>query len=114
MSQSTMTHEEAVTFRKELQDAVVKGEHLEKLEKNKDFQKLILKNYFQDHAVRLVHLLGDPNVYMVEDRKKQCESDINAIGKLAEYFRFVKQKASEAAINLQKLDEAIADFERGE
>jgi hypothetical protein len=69
---------------------------LQRLESNRDFRKVIKEGYLEKEAIRLVHLKADPAFQTVE-RQASIDTQINAIGQLAQYFRTVTFNASVAA-----------------
>lgn len=80
-----------------------RGDALNRLQSNKDFQELILTGYFKDEAVRLVHLKGDPNM---QEPAKQAAIvlQIDAIATLSQFFYTVTHLAKLA-------EKSIADGE---
>ena len=62
---------------------------LERLKENKDFQKLILKGYFQDKAVNGVSLLAQDAVIAAGKRPAVIESLV-AISHLEDFFIMVE------------------------
>jgi hypothetical protein len=88
------------------------AEALERLQKNRDFKKVILDGYFTQEAIRLVHLKADP-AFQTPDRQQSIITQIDAIGALHQYFQTMKylsaqaQKAIEAANEVR--DELLAE-----
>ena len=72
---------------------------LDKLYSNKDFKKVILDGYLKDEAVRLVLCKAHAN-HQNAEAQDQLTKDIDAIGRLNEYFRhvFVQGQMAEQAI----------------
>ena len=64
-------------------------ESLENLEKNKDFQKLILEGYLKDKAINGVSLLASPQIKQNNLRGNVMESLV-AISQLEDFFLTVK------------------------
>lgn len=64
------------------------GEALERLKGNRDFKKVILEGYFEQEAIRLVHLKSAPNMQSAESQKS-IDQQIVSIGSLEQYFRTV-------------------------
>jgi len=58
---------------------------LQRLHENKDFQKIILENYFTEESTRSVMLLSDVNT-QDEHNQKQIQNVILGIGQLGQYF----------------------------
>jgi len=68
---------------------------LERLEKNRDFKRLIKDEYLHNEAVRLVHLKADSNMQS-EQRQSDVTRDIDAIGSFAQFLNMVGFKAEMA------------------
>ena len=83
------------------------GESLERLYSNRDFKKLILEGFFQNEAIRLVHLKGDVNMQGL-DSQKAILSQIDAIANLSQYFSTVRYKAG-MAVKAIAFDEETRD-----
>lgn len=66
-----------------------------RLKENRDFQKVILKGYFEQEAVRLVHLMADPSM-QTKERQDSIHFQQRAIAGLADYFRTVSFNAGVA------------------
>lgn len=85
---------------------------LERLQNNRDFKQVILRGYFQDEAVRLVHLKVDP-AFQTPERQASILAQIDAIGGLVQYFRtleFNAMTAGKAIENDQaELEEVLAE-----
>lgn len=79
------------------------GSALDRLQKNRDFLAVIKTGYFQDEAVRLVHLRGD-TMYQAPDRQASILKEIDAISSLHQYLQVVRMCADQA-------DSAIANGE---
>lgn len=71
------------------------GNALARLQSNRDFKKVIETGYFKDEAVRLVHLLSDPNMQTPE-KQQAILSDIRAVGALKNYLGTVSFLANVA------------------
>ncbi|OOE37255.1 hypothetical protein BZG00_15695, partial [Salinivibrio kushneri] len=69
--------------------------HLEELKKNKHFQALILKGYFQDKAVNGVSLLAQDHIVQNGKRSAVME-DLIAVSKLQDFFITVENLGSQA------------------
>lgn len=68
---------------------------LERLMKNKDFQKVVLDSYFGKEAIRLVSVKGDPEMQTPE-RQADILRDIDGIGSMQRYFRTVERNGEQA------------------
>lgn len=69
--------------------------HLEELKKNKHFQELILKGYFQDKAINGVSLLAQDHVVQNGKRGVVME-DLVAVSKLQDFFITVENLGAPA------------------
>lgn len=85
---------------KEAKKFVDLGNALERLKLNRDFQKVIQQGYFEQEAIRLVHLKADPT-FQTPERQQSIITQMDAIGSLSEYFVTVAQKASIAARSIE-------------
>lgn len=82
---------------------------LERLKNNRDFKTVVLKGYFEDEAVRLVHLKSDQ--YMQAPHFQQSiVGQIDAIGRLSEFFSAVLHKASMATRQIEADQEHLQDL----
>lgn len=68
------------------------GKSLERLLSNRDYKTIIGEGYFEQEAIRLVHLKADPNM-----QKPESQADIvkqmDAIGALKQYFHTLNHRA---------------------
>ena len=78
---------------KEARKIVEIGQSLERLQSNRDFRKVVLEGYFEQEAIRLVHLKSDPAMQSA-DSQKSIVTMMDAIGALHQYFQTVFHKAS--------------------
>lgn len=81
---------------KQAQKLVDLGNALERLRSNNDFKKVITEGYFEQEAVRLVHLKADQNMQTAE-RQQSIIAQMDAIGALNQYFQTVFHRASLAS-----------------
>jgi CHAT domain-containing protein len=77
----------------EAKKVVELGASLERLRNNRDFKKVIQEGYFQQEAIRLVHLKSDYS-FQTPERQKSILTQIDAIGNLNQYFETVFHQAS--------------------
>lgn len=80
---------------------------LERLQMNKDFKTVIQVGYFQDEAVRLVHLKADQN-FQSADAQRSIVQQMDAIGSLHQYFQTTFHKANMAQKSIDA-DEATRE-----
>lgn len=78
---------------KQAQKIVEQGNALERLRSNSDFKKIISEGYFEQEAIRLVHLKADQNMQS-ESHQKSIIAQMDAIGALNQYFQTVFHRAS--------------------
>lgn len=81
------------------------GDSLKRLENNRDFKKVIRDGYFNQEAIRLVHLKADANMQSA-DKQQSILRDMDAIGSLNKYFQGVFHKADMAANAISAGEEA--------
>lgn len=92
--------------------AVELGMALERLRKNKDFQKVVASGYLENEAVRLVHAKGNPDLQKPE-KQAGIIKDIDGIASLIQYFNTINQLAIMAAKDSSN-DEAELELLRNE
>jgi len=97
---------------KDLQEMIDLGNSLEKLLKNRDFKKVIEKEYLHEEAVRLVQLKADSNMQS-EQAQKRVLRDIDAIGSFTQFLDLVRQKADAAKDAMGECEDALAELEEG-
>lgn len=73
---------------KEAQKIVDIGAALERLSNNRDFKKVIIDGYFENEAVRLVHLKADPSMQKPETQASII-LQMDAIGALNQFFQTI-------------------------
>lgn len=76
------------------------GAALERLSSNSDFKKVVKTGYFEQEAVRLVHLKGAPHMTSL-DSQASIVKQIDAIACLAQYFQVVSQQAGFADTTIE-------------
>lgn len=81
------------------------GNALERLRGNKDFKRVILEGYFEQEAIRLVHLKSDPNMQSPV-LQQSIVKDVDAIGSLSQYFNVVMFKTAQALKSIGADEEA--------
>ena len=88
------------------------GNALARLKGNRDFKKVILEGFFEDEAIRLVHLKADPNM-QGSDSQKAILTQMDAIGALRQYLETLAQLAGMAQKSIeadeQTRDELLAE-----
>lgn len=88
---------------------IANGEALVRLFANRDFKKVVLDGYFREEAIRLVHLLADPNM---QDAEKQTAilGEMKAIGTFRGHLQLIEQKAAMARKSLAYSEEALNEL----
>ena len=88
------------------------GYSLERLRNNKDFQKVILKGYFEQEAIRLVMLKADANM-QTPVLQESIVKQMDAIGVLSSYFQTVRHLATMAGRSIESdgatIEEMLAE-----
>lgn len=85
------------------------GNALGRLRGNKDFKTVILSGYFEQEAIRLVHLKGDQNMQSQESQLS-IVSQMNAISALSQYFNTTFHKAMLASKTVDSDQEALEEL----
>lgn len=83
------------------------GSTVERLLSNRDFKKVISEGYFEQEAIRLVHLKADPNMQSTA-QQESIVKQMDAIGSLKQYLR-VKCRVAEQAVHSIAADEETRD-----
>ena len=73
---------------KEAREIVEMGNSLERLRHNADFQKVVLKQFMEREAIRLVHLKNDANMQDAESQASILKQ-MDGIGSLTHFFNGV-------------------------
>ncbi len=82
---------------------------LERLRGSRDFKKVVLEGYFEQEAIRLVHLKSDPNM-QTPTIQQSIAGQIDAIGQLSQFFSTALQKSAMASRQLQADQEMIEEL----
>lgn len=82
---------------------------LERLRGNRDFKKVVLEGYFEQEAIRLVHLKSDQNMQSPVIQQS-IVNQIDAIGQLSQFFATALQKASMASRQIEADQETIEEL----
>lgn len=97
---------------KQAQKAVDLGDALERLRNNRDFKKVFIEGYFEQEAIRLVHLKADSNLQAPE-AQQSIVAQMDAIGGVLQYMQTVMVRADMArrsvAADEQTRDEILAE-----
>lgn len=92
---------------KDAQELVEAGSALQKLYSNKDFKTVIIKGYFEQESIRLVHLKADPSMQSA-DSQLSIVKQMDSIGNLKQFFYGVMHRASMATKAIES-DEAARE-----
>ena len=71
------------------------GNALDRLRANKDFRKIILTGYFEQEAIRLVHLKAAEHM-KTPDRQQSVVTQMDSIGNLHQYLLAIDHAANMA------------------
>lgn len=88
-------------------EKVALGDAIERLKNNTDFKKVFMDEYFQQEAIRLVHLRKDPNLQSAE-QQASILGQMDAIGHLME---FLNHRLQWADIARKQLEDTEAELE---
>jgi hypothetical protein len=111
-----MSNVELDAIEKNIQEAqayVDAANALLKLKDNREFKKVIMKGYFEEEAVRLVHLKADSNM-QTPDMQKSLDKQIEAIGSFSNYLNTVLYKAEMARKTIEAEEEAREEILQNE
>lgn len=92
---------------KQAQKAIDLGDALERLKSNRDFKKIVSEGFFEQEAIRLVHLKSSPSMQSAESQKS-IEQQMFSIGSLDQYFRMITVQAEMARKSI-KFDEQVRE-----
>ena len=90
-------------------ELVQKGDALDRLTNSADFRNIISQGYFQEEAVRLVHLKSSAAMKN-EDMQKAVITSIDAIGNLAQYFAKIMSQAEMARSSIEDSHELLTEM----
>lgn len=113
MSERVITPEQASHLREQCKHRIAIRDALHRLEANPDFQ-LLVKDYTEDEAVRLVNLLGEatfnlaPNKSIHRDELHEC---MVGIARFNAYMRNIYRLADQAIKSLDDLNKAESTFD---
>jgi len=111
-----MTHDSALNdIEKGIQQATVLvefGSAISRLTNNKDFKRVIGEGYFEQEAIRLVHLKADENMQSVQ-AQASIVKQMDAIGALGQFLQTKQVLATQAARSIaadeETRDELLAE-----
>lgn len=85
------------------------GNTLQRLRLNKDFKEVVLNGYFEQEAVRLVHLKAEPHM-QGPDSQASIVKQIDAIGAFSGYMNAAMAKALKAAGSIEDGNAALVEI----
>ena len=89
------------------QKIVDMGDALDRLRNNRDFKKVIGDGYFEQEAIRLVHLMSDSNMQSPETQQS-IHKQMIAVGVFREFLETLNVRANMARRAVEA-DEATRD-----
>ena len=104
---STSTIQQLENSIKQSQKIVDLGDALDRLRNNRDFKKVIIEGFFEQEAIRLVHLLSDSNMQSPE-MQTSIHKQMIAIGGFRDYLDTLNVRAGMARRSVEA-DEATRD-----
>lgn len=90
-------------------EMIKRKDALDRLCKNADFQLVIQKGYFEDEAVRLVHLKGAPAMRDA-DNQAAIIKEMDGIGSLKGYFSAIIYQAGIAADAIEERENLLTEI----
>lgn len=90
---------------REARKIVEVGNALERLMNNRDFKTVVKEGYFEQEAIRLVHLKSDQN-FQSPEMQKSILNQIDAIGAVHQFFQTTSRKANLALKAIEADEEA--------
>jgi hypothetical protein len=103
-----MSQHDLETIELSIEDAkaqIAMKDALEKLTRNRDFKKLILDEYFEKNAIRLVMLKSSPVAQGSAEVHDGVLREMDAIGSLRQYFAGVMRNGTIAEKSLRDYEE---------
>lgn len=85
------------------------GLAVERLRTNRDFKAVITEGYFEQEAIRLVHLKADPSMQSAESQASIVKQ-MDAIGALSEFLRTKIYLAGMAKRSIETDQEALEEL----
>lgn len=97
----------------EAKKTIARGDALERLMKNADFIAVIEEDYLREEAIRLSHLLDDPND-QIQKAQHLIRADLGGIAALKRYFNTVINLASMADDQIVAFENHLEDLRTSE
>lgn len=97
---------------KQAQQIVDLGDALERLKSNRDFKKVVIDGYFEQEAIRLVHLMSDSNMQSPESQQA-IHKQMIGVGTFRDFLQTLEVRAQMAGravmADEQTRDELLAE-----
>lgn len=90
-------------------DLVNRGQAVNRLLENKDFNAIIRQGYFHDEAVRLVHLKSSPAM-RTEEKQTAILKEMDGIGSLLGYLQKLQHQAELAQQAIEESEDTLAEI----
>lgn len=94
---------------KQSKELIEFGSAMERLRSNRDFKLIIGNGYFEQEAVRLVHLKADPSMQTAASQEAIIKQ-LDAIGALNMYFHSVNHRTGLAQRALEADEETLTEM----
>jgi hypothetical protein len=86
---------------------------IDKLFKNKQFQNVVVREYFNNEAVRLVALRGDRE-FQTEERQASIGRQMDGIGSFNSFLHRLQMAAEQAAASIEAMQELQGNILAGD
>jgi len=114
-SVSEMSMTDRQLHKQELKEKVDLRDAIERLIRNEDFNKVFMKGYCENEAIRVVHLHGD-EAFNQPDTKKQHREELQermlSIARFSEYVRYTVIMGNQAQRELDEFNSSEAELQR--
>lgn len=97
----------------QLKKEVEFGKLIEKLQRNSEFKKVVIDDYFEKEAIRLVHAKADQTMQS-EAKQKYLDDAMKGISAFSDYLRTKLTIARQAADQLVSAEDLRADLLEGD
>lgn len=105
-----ITVEEYNAMKEEDRDNIILLESLDRLLNNPDFKLVFLEHYMRNEAIRNVHLLGDPTLFLNNKDRENIREDVKeamiGISRFSAYLRKIRNTGRMAMERLEQLEAA--------
>lgn len=89
------------------------GDALSRLKSNRDFKKVVLDEYFEQEAIRLVHLKSDSNMQSASSQEFILKQ-MDAVGAFKSYLQLIERNAELARKTLEFNEQMRDEILQGE